>query len=244
MVPPEIRPRSGSSDRRGSTGIFPLKSRGIGRILFPIPYFTPPNNSGGILENVIILGNAEESKAYQGLTEARTLHAQNRINLDSAIIVETDATGKLSIVDGVDNSVGRATAGGGLIGALVGVLGGPIGVLLGMSGGALIGAAVDADETDDGLTALSFLQGALAPSTTALLLVADEVDPTAVDGLATELGSTTTRYPAEDVLAEVEAAQAAQAQAERSARESVREQRKAERKAEREQKWADFKARF
>lgn len=196
------------------------------------------------MENVIILSNAEESKAYQGLTEIKTLHAQSRINLDSALIVETDATGRLSVVDGVDNSVGRATAGGGLIGALVGVLGGPVGVLLGLSGGALIGAAVDADETDDSLTALSFLQGTLTPGTTALVLVATEVDPTAIDALAGELSSTPTRYPAEDVLAEVQAAQAAQAQAERSARESVREQRKAERKAEREQKWEDFKARF
>jgi uncharacterized membrane protein len=69
-------------------------------------------------ENVVIVGFAEASKAYQALSVLKECAADGRIRLDSAAIVERTAEGTLRIPEGTDNVGLIGTASGSLIGML------------------------------------------------------------------------------------------------------------------------------
>ncbi len=89
---------------------------------------------------------------------------------------------------------------------LIGVLGGPVGVLLGLGAGAAIGAAVDLDRADEGDAVLTQMSMAIPVGSSALIAEVDEYAVEVVDGEMDALGGTITRRPAEEVLAELEAA--------------------------------------
>ena len=131
--------------------------------------------------------------------------------------------------------IGGGAAGGGLIGMLVGVLGGPVGVLLGLGAGAAIGAAVDLDRADEGDEVLTQMSMAIPVGSSALIAEVDEYAVEVVDGEMAALGGTVIRRSAEEVLAELEAAEEAAEASAREARRLMREAKKAERAEKREQ---------
>jgi uncharacterized membrane protein len=186
--------------------------------------------------NVIAIDFADRGNAYQALSELKGADLEGRLELRAAAVVERTADGLLRFTEGVDNDGGSATAGGGLLGMLVGVIGGPIGMLLGWSTGLLVGSVVDVNRADRGAGALSAISAAVPAGGTAVVAEVTEHATEVVDGLAAQLGGTVLRRSADLVLAEIEAAEDAYRQAEKLARQQAREQRRGERKESFEQR--------
>ena len=178
--------------------------------------------------NVIAVTFDEPSKAYQALSTLKGLDREGRIELKSGAVVERGATGQLQIPEGTDNAGGEGFLGGGLVGMLVGVLGGPLGMLLGLGAGGLIGGLYDIDQADMQDQTLAQVGRHIPPGRNALLAEVDESADDVIDGAMTAQGGTVLRRSADDVLAEIEAAEEAAEEAQRQARKMARERKKAE----------------
>ncbi len=178
--------------------------------------------------NVVAVTFDERSKAYQALSTLKGLDREGRIELKSAAVVERDATGRLQIPEGTDNAIGEGFAAGGLIGMLVGVLGGPVGMLLGLGTGGLIGGLYDVDQADMQDETLAQVGRHVPPGSNALLAEVDEYADGVVDGAMKAQGGAVLRRSADDVLAEIEAAEEAAEEAQHQARKKARERKKAE----------------
>jgi uncharacterized membrane protein len=197
-----------------------------------------------VVDNVVVVGFNENSKAYEGLSTLKSLSDQQKLSATSAAVVERDQTGKLQVKDSFDADTGVPTAGGGLVGLLLGIIGGPVGMLLGLSGGALAGGAFELRRADDQDEVLTQLNSAINPGHT--VLVADVNEPTVdvLDKAMADLGGTVVRRPEGDVLSELEAAEDAAHAAQAAAQKTIREQKKAARKGKREDRIAALKAKF
>ena len=178
--------------------------------------------------NVIAVTFDDQSKAYQALITLKGLDREGRIELKSAEVVERNADGQLQIPEGTDNASLEGFATGGLIGMLVGILGGPVGMLLGLGTGGLIGGLYDVDQADAQDQTLAEVGRHVPPGSNALLAEVDESAEAALDGAMTAQGGTVLRRSADDVLAEIEAAEEAAEEAQRQARKKARERKKAE----------------
>jgi len=190
--------------------------------------------------NVIAVTFEEDSKAYQALNVLRRADDEGRVGVRSAVIVERQPEGPIRLQEGEDNVIGEGTAGGSLIGMLIGVLGGPVGVLLGLGTGMAIGAIFDLDRADTADDVLSQMSESIPVGTTAVIAEVDEPAVEVVDGEMAALGGSVTRRSAEEVLAELEAAEEAARASEKEARRVMREAKKAERAQKHEQskeKW-------
>ena len=159
-------------------------------------------------ENVIIVNCKVASEAYQALSMLRQDLDNPNFSVSQAAIVKKDA-GHLSLVDGfiAGNPVESRGWTGGLIGSLVGLLGGPLGVLLGGVGGTLIGDHMDSKELESDSALLEKAGECLVDGETALLLLAEEEDETALPALLAGLQTSITRMDAKEIAAEIEQAE-------------------------------------
>ncbi len=173
----------------------------------------------------------ESSEAYEALSELRQAAGAGRIDVDAAVIAKRDTDGRLSFAEGQDDVIGT----GSLVGTLIGILGGPLGMLVGWGTGALVGSYSDAERADHVDTALGEISQHLPAGATAIVAEVEEVTPEVLDNIVTSRGGTVLRRDAEEVLDELEAAEAAAEAADREASRILRQERRAERK----QKWED-----
>jgi hypothetical protein len=97
-----------------------------------------------------------------------------------------------------------------------------------------VGAAVDLDRADQADDVLSQMSATIPNGKTAIVAEVREYAVEVLDGEMTTLGGTITRRPAEEVLAEMEAAERAADQSAKEARRMMREAKKAERAQKRE----------
>jgi uncharacterized membrane protein len=105
------------------------------------------------------------------------------------------------------------TAGGGVIGLLIGIIGGPLGMLIGGAGGVYAGALFDIHDAGEVESALAAISSSVQVGRTALLAVVTEQSPDVIDTSMSELGGTVLRRSVADVEAEVAAAKKAQRKA-------------------------------
>jgi uncharacterized membrane protein len=187
-------------------------------------------------DNVVIVKFAEESKAYQALSDLDRLGDEGKVDVRSAILLERTDDG-FSIPEGADTAEGFDMVAGGLIGMLVGVLAGPVGVLLGGSMGALAGGTADLARLADEDLALDGISKDIEPGRTALVAEVGEYAVEVIDKAMGALGGTVTRRPASDVYAEIVAAEDAENDADWAAFIAKLDEHRAERKA----KWETFK---
>ena len=179
-------------------------------------------------QNVVVIGFTEPSKAYQALSVLKSCNADGRIGLESAAVVERTPEGALRIPESADNAELVGMASGSVIGMLIGVLGGPVGMLLGWGAGAMMGGAFDLDRAVTSDEALTVLGTAIPAGSTAVIANIEEPAVEVIDGEMAKLGGEVTRRPVSDVMAELDAAEAAADAAAREARKVVRQQKKAE----------------
>jgi uncharacterized membrane protein len=184
------------------------------------------------MENVVVVGFAEPSKAYQALTVLKQCDAEGRIALRSAAVVERTSAGELRTPEGADNVGLVGTASGSVIGMLIGVLGGPVGVLVGWGAGALMGGVFDIARAEKSDEALSALGRAIPLGSTAVIAGVEEPAVEVIDGEMAKLGGEVTRRPLDEVMDELEAAEEAAEAAAFEARRTLAEERKVEVKAD------------
>lgn len=193
---------------------------------------------------VIAVTFPEEANAYEALSRLKDLDSRGDISVHGAAVVAREQDGKISEKDefGEDNYEG--TAGGGLIGLLIGVLGGPIGVIVGGATGVLVGSLFDQDDDDETDSVLGQISSAIRVGPPGLLADVSEPGPEAVDAVMAHLNGTVLRRKFADVEAELAKAQDAQRDAKKTARKELREARENKQKADVDAKIADLKSKL
>jgi uncharacterized membrane protein len=177
--------------------------------------------------SVIVITPADPGRVFEAQSKVRELGDRNKIDLYAEAVIETDADGSPTIKNLDEPVFGIGALTGGLLGSLVGVLGGPIGVLLGLAAGVAAGAIGDTVAATVAFDALPQIAAKL-------------------DALAEAVNATVNRWPVEDVLSDVYAAQEAdKADKDESADVSstVQDAKSAEKKKEFADGWAAFTAR-
>lgn len=179
--------------------------------------------------NVVTIGFAEDSKAYQALADLKIAAAAGQVQLVAAAVIQRDASGKFSVRDGASGgtAAGAAVAGT-LIGSLIGLLAGPLGVLLGASSGAMLGTAVALDKVVDTGSVIEQMMRSVPNGASVLVAQLQEESPDAVDMLVHALGGVIVRRPFDAVLAEVEAETEARDAAAAEARKVLRSKQREE----------------
>jgi uncharacterized membrane protein len=197
-----------------------------------------------IVDNVVVVGFDDNSKAYEALSALKTLTDQKQLTARSAAVVERDQSGKLQVKDSFDSETGEDTVSGGLLGLLLGVVGGGVGMVLGLTGGALAGGSFEMRRSDDQDEVLTQINAAINPGHTVLVAQVNEPSDTVLDKAMADLGGTVLRRPEGDVLSELDAAEDAANAAQKAARKAVRDKKMAEIKEKREDRIAALKAKF
>jgi uncharacterized membrane protein len=171
--------------------------------------------------NVIAVTFENDSSAYEALTTLKELESQRQIGIRGAAVVARDETGNVLAKDQVGDESLVGTATGGIIGLLIGILGGPFGILIGGATGLLIGSLFDDDDADETESVLAEISGSVRVGHNALLAEVSEQSPEVIDTAMARLGGNVLRRPADDVEAEIAAAEHAQREAKRKARKEL-----------------------
>ncbi|HUA03763.1 MAG TPA: DUF1269 domain-containing protein [Solirubrobacteraceae bacterium] len=191
--------------------------------------------------NVIAVTFTEEASAYEALSRLKDLDSRGDIAVHGAAVVAREQDGKLSEKDEIGEDNYEGTAGGGLIGLLIGVLGGPLGVIIGGATGVLVGSLFDMDDDDETDSALGQISKAITTGPPGLLADVSEPAPEAVDAVMAHLNGTVVRRSFLDVENELSEAEDAQREAKKKARKELREAREKKQKADVDSKIAELK---
>jgi len=175
--------------------------------------------------NLIVVTFGDDSKAYDAITNLNQLDAQGQLDVVAAAVVTRGADGQVSVKDEVGDVPVAGTAGGGLVGLLIGVLGGPLGVLIGGATGVMVGSLFDVADADETESVLAEVSKTIQVGRTTLLAQVNEQSPEVVDTAMARLSGTVVRRGIYEVEGEIAAAQEAQRQAKREARKQLREAR-------------------
>ncbi|MDH6108966.1 putative membrane protein [Kitasatospora sp. MAP12-15] len=153
----------------------------------------------------------DQASVRAAYEEVKELHGVRQ-----AAVLERSADGLLDVPESWVRGAGATTVAGGLVGGLVGLIGGPIGVFLGWTAGTMLGGAAEIQHFQDAAEGLMVYSRGLTEGGSLLIAELREHSPDAVDAIALRHGGTVVRRPAEEVAAEVQAAQTAAEEAVRS----------------------------
>jgi uncharacterized membrane protein len=195
-------------------------------------------------DNVIAVSFPVEANAYEALARLKELDSKDDISVRGAAVVTRQQDGRITINDHFGQESFDDTAGGGLLGLLVGVIGGPLGVLVGGATGLLVGSLFDEDDDDNTRSVLTDISSSIRVGPPGLLAEVSEQDPTAIDAVMAHLDGTVVRRSVSDVELEIAAAQDAQRAAKKKARDELREAHHKQRKDEIDAKIAQLKAKL
>jgi uncharacterized membrane protein len=159
--------------------------------------------------NAIAVSFDEDRNAYTALTVLKELDSQHRVGIQEAVVAVRGEDGQVVEKDRVESMFLPSTAGGGLIGLLIGIIGGPLGMLIGAASGVFVGSLFDIHDIDETESALGGISSSVRVGHTALLAVVDEQSTEVVDAAMTELGGKVVRRSVDDVEAELAAVESA-----------------------------------
>jgi uncharacterized membrane protein len=194
--------------------------------------------------NVVVVTFREDGKAYEALSTLKQRDAQGRAKLMGAAVVTRGDDGHVVVKDKVGDDSYAGTAGGGLIGLLVGILGGPLGILLGGATGLLLGSLYDLDDVDETESALSEVSKTVQVGRPTLLAHVIEEDTEVVDDDMARLTGTVVRRPVYEVEGEIARAQEAQREAKKAARAKLRKAHEEKDRAEAHAKVEELKGKL
>jgi uncharacterized membrane protein len=172
-------------------------------------------------QSVIAVSFEDDRNAYNALTSLKELDTQGRVRVREAVVVFRGEDGQVVQKDRVESTAMPATAGGGLLGLLIGVIGGPLGVLVGGTYGLFVGSLLDLDDIGEADSALAAISTSVGLGHTGLLAVVDEQSPEVVDTAMAALGGTVVRRSVAEVEAEIAAAEKAERHAKHEARKEL-----------------------
>jgi uncharacterized membrane protein len=214
-----------------------------------MPSMTDTAGSNSVAEvwdghNVIAVSFEDDRNSYRALTSLKELDSQKRVAVHEAVVVERGQDGQLEEKDRVEATALPATAGGGLLGLLIGVIGGPVGVLVGGTYGLFVGSLFDLSEVEEADSALAAISGSVRLGHTALVAVVDERSPDVVDAAMSDIGGTVERRSVADVEGELAAAESAERKAKQEARKQLIRERHEHDKATVQAKLDQLKAKL
>jgi uncharacterized membrane protein len=195
-------------------------------------------------ENVIVVGFADDDRAYEAMTTLNELASQGQIAIADAAVVIRDDAGHIDVKDQVANDSWAGTTSGGLVGLLLGILGGPLGILLGGATGLAVGSLFDLADGEDADSALTEVSKTVKVGRTSLLAQVEEQSPEVVDAAMAQLSGTVVRRSVADIEAEIAAAEDAQREAKRKARAELRKARHDKRQEDAHAKVEQLKAKL
>jgi uncharacterized membrane protein len=195
-------------------------------------------------ENVIAVGFADDSAAFEALTTLNELDSQGQVRVVEAPVVTRSDDGYVQVKDQVGDETLVGTASGGLIGLIVGILGGPLGVLIGGATGLLIGSLYDLDDADDTDSVLSEVSKTVQVGRNTLLAEVVEQTPEVIDTAMSHMSGTVVRRSVDDVESEIAAAEEVQREAKKEARKKLREARHRKHREEVRAKIEELKAKL
>jgi uncharacterized membrane protein len=199
-------------------------------------------------DNVLVVtfgeNQADDTNAYQALTDLKQLDAQHQIEIAGAAVISRDLDGRVEVKSEVGTDPYLGTASGGMIGLLVGIIGGPLGVLLGGTYGALVGSLFDLTDAATTDSVLGEIAKQVQPTRSAVVAQVSEQSPEVIDAAMARLGGHVMRRPAFEVEQEIAAAQEAQRKAEREASKELRKARLETSKADAHAKVEELKAKL
>lgn len=194
--------------------------------------------------NVIAVSFEDDGNAYNALTALKELDSQERVDVQEGVVVERNDDGRVAEKDRIESMFPAATAGGGLIGLLIGIIGGPLGMLIGGTTGLLYGSLFDLTDAEETDSALAGVSGAVKIGHTAVLAVVSEPNPEIIDAAMSRLGGSVVRRPVAEVEAEIAAAEEAERKAKHEARKQLIEARREQSKAAVDAKVDELKAKL
>jgi uncharacterized membrane protein len=194
--------------------------------------------------NVVLVTFDDDTNAYPALTNLEQLGSQGQLAIKAATVVGREADGRLTVKSQVGTDPFTGTATGGLIGVLLGVIAGPLGMLLGGTTGMLFGSLFDIDDADATLSVLGEISTRVEPTRTAVLAEVSEQSPEVIDTAMRQLGGAVVRWPVDEVVGELAAAEDAERQARREAGKRLRQERLAHTKDETQAKVEQLKAKL
>jgi uncharacterized membrane protein len=183
-------------------------------------------------ENVVVVSFSDDDRAYEALTNLKELDAQRQVEVVAAAVVARHDDGRVEVKEEVGDPSFAGTAGGGLVGLLIGILGGPLGVLVGGATGLMAGSLYDLADADDTDSVLGEMSKTVRPGHNAVLAQVVEQSPEVVDSAMQRLSGTVFRRPVYEVEGEMAAAEDAQRKAKAEARRQLREARRHKRQDE------------
>lgn len=199
-------------------------------------------------DNVVVVSFGEDAandtNAYQALTDLKELDSQNQIKIAGGAVVTRGLDGRVEIKSEVGDLPYEGTASGALVGLLVGIIGGPLGMLFGGATGLMVGSLFDIDDATTTESVLSDISKQVRPTRTAVLAQVTEQSREVIDAAMWKLGGEVMRRPVADVEEEIAAAQDAQRKAEQEARKELHKARHEQRKEDAHAKVEELKQKF
>jgi uncharacterized membrane protein len=195
-------------------------------------------------DSVIAVSFPEEANAYEALARLKELAAKDDLDLQGAAVVTREPNGGITVKEQYGEEGWQDTAGGGLLGVLVGVLGGPLGILVGGVSGVVVGSLFDEDDDDHTRSVLGEISSSIRVGPPGLLAEVSESSPETVDAVMAHLDGTVLRRSEADVELELAAAEDAQRKAKTKASKELREARHEKHKEEVDAKIAQLKAKL
>jgi uncharacterized membrane protein len=151
------------------------------------------------MDSILVVVFENESKAYEGSQALREMEIEGSIHLYAKAVLIRDAYGKVQVKQSSD--LGAAgTAGGLVIGALIGLFGGPAGVAVGAGIGASGGFLYDMAHLGVGQDYLDGVGKSLKPGKAAVVAEIWEDWIVLVDTRMEALGGVVFRHTRKDIL--------------------------------------------
>jgi hypothetical protein len=188
-------------------------------------------------DTIVVLRYTDLALARQALHELKQLDRQGRLQVRAAALMQRSGEGRTAVPNPADED-GYFMPLGGTVGMLVEALEGPLGVLFSPPGEGFRGHGGESRHEGERELLLETISRDLEPGVTLVVAEIADPDPAILDSALKALGGRVTRRPAEDVYAEVQAADKAATSASEEARRVLR----AHRSDEIKERWAHFKA--
>lgn len=198
----------------------------------------------GFQESVIVVSFQDDSNAFDAITRLKELDSQHQIELEGGAVVARARDGHIVKKDEASEGELVNTAGGGLIGLLIGIIGGPLGVLIGGAAGVLVGSLFDLHDTDETASVLGEMSRTAQVGRNVVLAQVTEQSPDVIDTAMLRVGGSVLRRPVFEVEAEVAAADRAHRKARYAACKELISARHAKREETVHERVAELKAKL
>jgi hypothetical protein len=161
-------------------------------------------------DTIVAVRFAELGDARRAMRKLKQLDNDGRLRVREAALLERSGQGRIGVPGEGQDEEGFFMPPGGIVGMLVQALAGPVGVVSQRPAESFRGHGGPSPHDDDRALALEDISRNLEPGVTLVLAEIADPDPDVLDSALAGLGTTVTRRAAQDVYAELEAAEQAE----------------------------------